>query len=160
MVDTKKLKENYFDYPPARSKTSHQNLPSVSPYDRDRINDINPSELELTIDDQLFFETLLMEIRGATLAFSSKRKKNLDKTEENLDYRVTNLEKLYEEALVKKDQDPEIILNELNTVKSELEEIRNKKIRGSIIRTKAKWVEDGEKPSKYFLNLEKRKKEM
>ena len=136
--------------------TKVKKIYAVSPYDRDRINDINPSELELTIDDQLFFETLLMEIRGATLAFSSKRKKNLDKTEENLDYRVTNLEKLYEEALVKKDQDPEIILNELNTVKSELKAIRNKKIRGSIIRTKAKWVEDGEKPSKYFLNLEKR----
>ena len=29
-------------------------------------------------------------------------------------------------------------------------------MRGVLIRTKARWIEDGEKPSKYFCNLEKR----
>lgn len=29
-------------------------------------------------------------------------------------------------------------------------------MKGLIIRAKAKWIEDGEKPSKYFTNLEKR----
>ena len=44
----------------------------------------------------------------------------------------------------------------LVTLKEELEEIRKEKMKGVIIRTKARWNEDGEKPSKYFCALEKR----
>ena len=46
--------------------------------------------------------------------------------------------------------------NNLVTLKEELEEIRKEKMKGVIIRTKARWIEDGEKPSKYFCALEKR----
>ena len=40
--------------------------------------------------------------------------------------------------------------------KNELEKIREEKIQGIIIRTKARWAAYGEKNSKYFCNLEKR----
>jgi hypothetical protein len=50
----------------------------------------------------------------------------------------------------------ETIITELNEAKHDLEEIRNKKIKGCFVRTKARWIEEGEKPTKYFLNLEKR----
>ena len=39
------------------------------------IKDIPDSELTLTIDDQIFFEMLLMEIRGKTISYSSYKKK-------------------------------------------------------------------------------------
>ena len=32
----------------------------------------------------------------------------------------------------------------------------NKKIKGTVLRSKARWYENGEKDSSYFLNLEKR----
>ena len=38
----------------------------------------------------------------------------------------------------------------------ELEASRKNRIEGSIIRSRAKWLSEGEKPSKYFLNLESR----
>ena len=41
-------------------------------------------------------------------------------------------------------------------MQSELESIREKKLSGNRIRSRAQWIEDGEKPSKFFLNLEKR----
>ena len=41
-------------------------------------------------------------------------------------------------------------------LKSKWEQIENIKVEGAIIRSKAKWVEEGEKNTKYFLNLEKR----
>jgi len=37
-----------------------------------------------TINDQLFLEVLLMEIRGKTISYSSYLKKEIDKTETKL----------------------------------------------------------------------------
>lgn len=43
---------------------------------------------------------------------------------------------------------------ELNLLHQELHNIRNVKIKGSSIRARAKWIEEGEKPTKYFCSLE------
>ena len=40
--------------------------------------------------------------------------------------------------------------------KTELENHRKEKLQGHIIRSRAKWVEEGEKATKYFCNLETR----
>lgn len=45
-------------------------------YSSDNINCIRNEDLHLNINDQLFFEVLLMEIRGKTISYSSFRKKN------------------------------------------------------------------------------------
>lgn len=37
-----------------------------------------------------------------------------------------------------------------------LENIRKEKMEGHMIRSRAKWVEEGEKPTRYFCNLENR----
>ena len=44
----------------------------------------------------------------------------------------------------------------LNSAKEELELLYKEKVKGIIIRARARWHEDGEKSTKYFLNLEKR----
>ena len=47
-------------------------------------------------------------------------------------------------------------LKEYNSVKQELEQIYNYITEGIILRTRTDWYEEGEKSTKYFLNLEKR----
>ena len=49
-------------------------------------------------------------------------------------------------------------LKEYNSVKQELEQIYNYITEGIILRTPTVWYEEGEKSTKYFLNLEKRSK--
>ena len=49
-----------------------------------------------------------------------------------------------------------IDLNLLEEKKGELYEIRREKMRGHFVRSKAKWIEEGEKPTNYFCNLESR----
>lgn len=44
----------------------------------------------------------------------------------------------------------------VDELKKELEKIRIEKLKGSMIRSKAKWIDEGEKPTEYFCNLEKR----
>lgn len=46
--------------------------------------------------------------------------------------------------------------DELSNKQKELELIRKNRLQGQCIRSKVKWIEEGEKPSKYFISLESR----
>ena len=50
--------------------------------DETNINEISAQHLLFSISDQLFFDTLLMEIRGKTIAYTSYKKK-MDINHEN-----------------------------------------------------------------------------
>ena len=47
-------------------------------------------------------------------------------------------------------------VNILNSAKEDLELFYEEKVKGMIIRARARWYEHGEKSTKYFINLEKR----
>ena len=115
-------------------------------YNFDKIDTIDNEQLNLRIGDQLFFEILLMKIRGKTISFSCFIKKRETERQEYLIGRIENLEKNI-------DNDN---LEEIETLKNELANLRNKKIEGMNIRSKATWIKEGEKGTKYFTNLERR----
>ena len=48
-------------------------------------------------------------------------------------------------------------VKKLQDKKSELQELQEKKVNGFIVRARAEYVEGGEKNSKYFANLEKKR---
>jgi len=48
---------------------------AVPVYTMDDINNIPDSELHLSINDNLFLETLLMNIRGETISYATLKKK-------------------------------------------------------------------------------------
>ena len=101
--------------------------------------------LLLTINNQLFWEILLLEIIGKTIAYSSYKKKQENNREAELIKEIENLEKRENsnfEACDKK--------------KKELQDLRQKRLEGVRIRSRAKWINEGEKPSTYFCNLENR----
>lgn len=49
-----------------------------------------------------------------------------------------------------------LYLDMINDLERDLEEIRKYEIKGLLLRSHCKWIEDGEKPTKYFCALEKR----
>lgn len=87
-----------------------------------------------------------MEIRGKCIAHSSFIKKEKNKVETNLKNQILKLEN--KNNLNQED------LSVLQDLKENLETVRNEKLKGSIIRSRVQWIEEGEKPNKYFLNLE------
>ena len=110
---------------------------------REKYNDV--------VDLGLRWDIIKMEIRSFTLQYS-KRKARLEKDKEKeLLVKINNLQK----KLCASKYDPKL-LNELNVLKAKLEKISNQRIKGTILRSKARWYENGERNSKYFLNLEKR----
>ena len=117
-------------------------------YNYDNLENLSDEDIQLTIDDQLFFEVLLLEIRAKTISFASYKKKIKDREELALLREIERLENLsnlsYEDMLL------------LEEKKLSLQEIRDQKLRGMIIRSRINWIQNGEKPSRYFSKLESR----
>ena len=97
------------------------------------------------------WEVLKGVIRNETIKYASKKKQMENKEEKQLQ---VQLEELNEKLL--NDSKNEELINEIKQKKVKLETIYDKKTRGTIIRSKARWIEGGEKNTKYFANLEKR----
>ena len=119
---------------------------AASPYNLDNINAIENEFFQTPINPQLFFEILLLEIRSKTIAFSSAlKRKEVD--------RVTQLES---EIVDLDNSDPEGNFDVIKEKQGELIKLREKKLEGTLIRAKARWIEKSEKPSSYFCSLENR----
>ena len=117
---------------------------------RDSILDIPDEDLQLTIDDDLFLEMILMNIRKMTIPYCASKKRDKNKRKDILEKQIQNIKSQF-------DANPSGELCEsLSELNTELEEIRKTELNGLLLRTRCKWIENGEKPTKYFLSLEKR----
>ena len=102
---------------------------------------------ESVIDKILFWETMKMNIRTATIEYACEKSRNRKKLEKELEVSIQKLEK--KESLSVQEEE------ELNNYKTMLENVICERMEGSKIRSRAKLYEEDEKMSKYFLNLEK-----
>ena len=105
-------------------------------------------------DKRLCWELIKMEIRGLTIAYSKNKAKKQRKSESDLQIRLEELDKQIadstDSALTNN------ALTEKEILKQKLQLFYERKANGLILRSKARWTEKGEKPTKYFFNLEKR----
>lgn len=130
--------------------TEFKKLYALFPYNIETIENIPIKEIQFQINDQTFFELLMMSIRDLTISYSIKRSKERRKEEADLVKEITNLED-------KMNLDPNGHTDEqLRYKKNILINLRTDKMMGSMMRAKAEQIEYGEKPSKFFLNLEKK----
>ena len=103
------------------------------------------NEIQLTIDEDLFLEMLLLRIRGETLKYSTELKRKKLSREKELISDIQNLENSNNFLSVS---------DLLQEKKNELEQLRMEKVQGTIIRSRVDWVSSGEKPSGFFCSLE------
>lgn len=99
----------------------------------------------------LKWDVIKMELRSFTI-FYSKQKAKKERDKEKI--LITKLNELQQKLDTSRNDHKTI--QEFYMLKLKLEKITNKRIKGTILRSKARWYEDGEKNSRYFLNLEKR----
>ena len=86
-----------------------------------------------------------MEIRGVTISYASYKKKQEADKEAKL---LEEIKEIEGNSLINYEN--------LESKRNELYDLRQKKMEGVKIRSRAKWVTEGEKVSKYFCNLENR----
>ena len=113
--------------------------------DEDHVSNGN---VELKVPDKIFLDFLLMKVRSKTIAYATMKKKKRKENEETL---IKSIEEI-ERRPFKTDNELKI-LKEKN---EELVSLRNEIMKGVLLRSKARWISDGEKVTKYFCNLEKR----
>jgi hypothetical protein len=85
-----------------------------------------------------------------TISYAAYKSKSRRKLECELKERLETLE----QTESKMDSNT---FDEYQLIKKEYESIQKTKMQGILIRSRAKYIEEGEKNTKYFLNLEKKK---
>jgi len=102
----------------------------------------------------LKWDMIKMEIGIFTRSYC--KKKSRQKRDEETELLAT-LTKLEQE--IDKTENETIrtrLIKQSESIKGNLDQILNEKVKGTILRSKVRWYEDGERNSKYFYNLEKR----
>ena len=107
------------------------------------------------VDPVLLWDTIKMLIRSSSLKYAKEKKAKMKSKETNLGCDILSLQKKLEENHSFSETDKTDTLNELEVKTLQLEKICQYQTRGTIIRSKARWHNEGEKNTKYFLSLEK-----
>ena len=90
-----------------------------------------------------------MEIRSETIRYSKRKSKQLKTRESAIQRRIEQLDSKICNDVCQDQQD----LQEYETLKKELQGIYEANGKGAIFRSKVRWIEKGEKPTKYFSTL-------
>ena len=114
-------------------------------YNIDEIERTPDMDLQFNINDQLFLDVLLMELRGQSISYASYKNKQKNNLEKELINKITLLENNLNENKIL----------ELDILKTDLYELRQEKLKGNLIRSRAEYIDKGERPTKYFCGLEK-----
>ena len=88
-----------------------------------------------------------MEIRSSTIPYSENKARNQRNLQNQLESRL---------QLLEEKEKAENVLQEYERLETELRLIYERIADGAIFRSKIRWIERGEKPTKYFFNLERR----
>ena len=116
---------------------------------------VNVYKNENEVDSVLLWDTMKLQIRSSSLHYAKKKKAKMKSQETSLEVDILALQRKLEENNFSETEKTDI-LNELDVKILQKEEISKLKIQGTIIRSKSRWYNEGEKNTKYFLNLEKR----
>ena len=98
----------------------------------------------------LYWDMLKMEIRGFCVQYS--KRKNRDKRNEERDLQK-QIDTLMIALQTNRTKDN---ITRLHTLRARLNQIAEYRTRGAMVRSRVRWHEEGERNTKYFLNLEKR----
>ena len=125
---------------------------SALDYSEDQFNLLNSIDMQnipVTISDQLFFDTLLMEVRGFTIEYTSRKKREMNARFNELQSQVNDMNELFH-------LNPNSFIKErLENATIELENLNKYQAEGAAIRCKANYSVQGERATRYFCSLEK-----
>ena len=122
---------------------------ACTPYHPDFVKEYKYNQIDLMIGIDLFWEVLHAQLRGLIMSYASGKKRQQNYQENKLIKEISVLESKLAQEL-----NNENYISNLKEKNNELEEIRMHKLNGSLIRSRWQNVSMGEKPSKYFLNME------
>jgi len=114
------------------------------------IADLKSAHYDIT-DKGLLWDLVKCKLRGFIMSFSIRKRKMEKQHETDILYKIEGLEARLADGILIDDD-----FENLQVLKQEYDLLQNERAEGMMLRAKAKWVEHGERNSKYFFQLEKR----
>ena len=142
------LKENKFITLIKKERNTFKSVYAATPYNPNYIDSISHG-FEIMISPSLFWETLLATLRGAIIRYSKLNKRQRTIEIQRLQDSIKLLDEKVSTGTASQHE-----INTLTTQNNNLVELRSEMMKGAYIRSRADWLEFGEKSNKYFLNLE------
>ena len=105
-------------------------------------------------DKRLLWELIKMEIRNTTISYTKHKAKVSRDRAKDIRQQLEQLDVIICNDFFAPDIDQ--VLQRYDSLKSELQSLYEDKGKHAMFRAKCRWVENGERPTKYFFNLEKR----
>ena len=123
---------------------------ACTPYNQEyvRKND-KENEIDFIIKIELLWEVLQAKLRYIIINFAAKKKRKRNEKENKLIQEIADLE-----LNITKNIENNRWKEQLTEKNNELEEIRQHKLEGALVRSRWQSSSLGEKPTKFFLNLE------
>lgn len=105
-------------------------------------------------DKRLLWEMIKMEIRSASISYAKHKVKASHQREKEIKRQLNHLDAIICSNFFSTDINH--VLQEYENLKIELRSIYEDRGKQAMFRAKCRWIENGERPTKYFFNLEKR----
>nr|CAB3264534.1 pol-like protein [Phallusia mammillata] len=116
------------------------------------IRDFKINNASCGVNPHVRWDALKAVIRGETIQYSAIIKRRNSARQRSLERNIENAER----ELTSTHQPNPDLAEKLDDFKTKLDKFSEIQTKGAMIRSRARWVENGERNSKYFLNLEKR----
>ena len=116
---------------------------ALTPYEKNNL-EVNEQDIEYNIKADVMWEVMLVQIRGIIINFAKQKKKREMQREKELIKQINKLE-----------ENMQLNLEQLELLNIELAKLREDEIKGAQVRARSLKLNEGEKPTSYFLSLEK-----
>ena len=110
---------------------------------------INTVDENKNIDYVLLWEMIKLKVRGSSIQYSARKKRSNTNILSALQRRLTRLKETFDQTPGNETK------QDIDLVSGEIDQIIEHQIRGAQIRAKLNWINEGERPTKFFLNIEK-----
>ena len=117
---------------------------------RDNIEEFKLINFKSNCNPNILWDALKCTITGICIEYCARKKKEKNFVKKELLREIEEVEKKLSVDL------NDELLNEKDFLTKALNDILDEETKGLIIRSRIRWIEEGEKSSKYFCNLEKR----
>ena len=97
-----------------------------------------------------------MKVREKSISYAAAKNYKTKFREDILYKEISSLEKELDKNTALSDTQKSLLQSKLDNLRSEMEEIIEYRTKGAMLRSRTQWHNEGEKNTKYFLNLEKR----
>ena len=119
---------------------------------KEKIKEFKEIHMDSDCNPNTLWDSLKCTITGISIEYFSRKKKERNKEKDQILNKIDNLKRLMNNTTTNDD----LYLSQIEELEDKLSKIYDFETKGLIVRSRVRWLEEGEKCTKYFCNLENR----